>query len=101
LRLGEAHADRAGFVRGRAEPLERKLTEIAGRPVKVRIATPEAAAGPTRPKRGVTQEDLDNAMKMPLTRQVANLFNATPVDVRDKPGADPNSPPSEGGAGGG
>lgn len=86
LRLGDDHADRAGFVRGRIETLARKLSEIAGRTVKVNIATPESIS-PARTKRGVTQEDLDNAMQMPLTRQVANLFNATPVDVRDKPGA--------------
>lgn len=92
LRLSDDHADRAGFVRGKADSLGDRLSTMAGQTVKVEIAIPEASGGKTRPKRGVTQDDLDEAMKMPLTRQVAHLFNATPVNVRDQ--TTPNNPTS-------
>jgi hypothetical protein len=50
LRLGEDHADRAGFVRGKADSLGDRLSIMAGQTVKVEIAIPEASGGKTRPE---------------------------------------------------
>ena len=51
---------------------------------------PGAGAGATGGRRVVTQRERDEVMNTPLVRQIADLFDAKLVDVRDapKPAAD-------------
>jgi len=75
-------------MRGQAERLEKWLFEHVGHRLRVRIEPPAGPAGeqaqsaPPQRRRGATQQDKDEALRQPLTRQVADLFDARVVDVR-------------------
>lgn len=90
LRLAPGERDRLAFMRGQTERLEKWLSEQFGRRLRVRIEPPATPAGAEEPpaqpqrRRGATQQDKDEALRQPLTRQVADLFDARVVDVRRK-----------------
>ncbi len=47
-------------------------------------AVPEPDADVPAPRRvGPTPDDLAQAMRMPLTRELADLFDARPIDVQE------------------
>ena len=83
------------FVQGQRDSASRLLAEMAGQAVQLHVDPPEAAdepaAEPTGPRRTVSQEQKDNAMRLPLVRKLADVFDASLVDVREQsppPGPD-------------
>lgn len=82
-----------GFVLGQREAAGRLLSELAGEPVQIRIDPPavseesgsDEAAGGRR--RAVSQEQKDKAMRLPLVRKLADLFDGSLVDVQMEPDA--------------
>ncbi len=90
LRIKPHVRSRARFMQAQSPVLEQLFAEAAGRRVKVAIEAPvvtetaEAEPEPqARPRaRRISQTEKDQAMQLPLVREVANMFDATLVDLR-------------------
>jgi hypothetical protein len=95
LRLKPEAGHLFNFVSSKAEQISQLIGRLAGRRVRVSIVKPDPAEAPAaapRPRRHtVTQQDKEQAMRSPLVREIAQLFDATPVDIRRTPGPDDQS----------
>ncbi len=96
--LARSAAPRRRFIQEKTGELEAVLGEIAGRRVRIRLASPPAeesqpttAAGadPWSGSQPVSREQKDRVMQLPLVRAVAEAFDATLVDVRTRPQRSP------------
>lgn len=88
LRVRPGQRNLLGFLRRKQDELEQLLADLAGRGVKVRIEAPasdEAEPADHRPggRRGLSQQQKNEAMNLPLVRQVAQLFDASLIDVQE------------------
>lgn len=90
---GQINAEQARFLLGQRAKLAEELTRAMGRPIRVEMliaAQPENTAGS-----GLSQSQppsLQQAMALPLVRQVLDQFNGTIIEVRgDEPAAGPAS----------
>ncbi len=92
LRLKPEAAHLFNFVNSKAEQISQTIGKLAGRRIRVDIIKPDPAQAPasnTAPRRHtVTQQDKEQAMRSPLIREIAQLFDATPVDIRRTPSPD-------------
>lgn len=86
---------RIGFIRGRVDKLAEWLSQLAQRTVRIELIEPDDlpdAPAPTQ-QHGLSQQEKMQAMNMPLTRQVAELFDATLIDLRDDQTNDASNDP--------
>ncbi len=89
LRLNEEGRGRGVFVQSRIGQLSDLLTELAGR--RMRVVIDDAGNGDNGNLSAgngqrVTQEEKDKAMRMPLVKQVVDLFGATLLELRKADG---------------
>lgn len=94
--------DVARFAQSRREAIAGLLASIAGRAVRVDIQPPGVGEGTAdrpaaaRRRTAGSHEEIAEAMRLPLTRKIVELFDAEPVDVRrlDEPDRqdDPQNP---------
>ncbi len=95
LRLRQGRGRLMAFLAGQQDNLNRLISQVAGRPMRAEVQPPpggadEAGGSADRP-RPVTQADKDQAMRLPLVRRLADVFDADLIDVRD----DPDRPPPD------
>jgi len=115
LALSDSFADLASLLAGRGGVQKKKPLSVETRPAPQAVRpAPAKPAAPVRPaaqppakpadrpadaasskrKQVLTQDERDQVMRMPLVRQVAELFDATLIDVRHDEPAEP-PPPEE------
>jgi hypothetical protein len=87
LRLQPGQGRLIGFVESQRDAVARLLAELSGRTVNVRFEKPADDDPPADARRPISQQAKDQAMRLPLVRKVADLFDASLVDVREDPGA--------------
>jgi len=106
LRLAPGERHRLAFMQGQTDRLAEWFTARLDRRLRVTIVPPDDDNDdddrrPAPPRPGATQQEKDRALQQPITRQVADLFDARVIDVRPRPSHAADRPPdaAERGAG--
>lgn len=89
--------NRARFIRtNKADALRQLLSDLAGKPVEVRIDDPPVGEGGPAKRGGQTRSPHDQALSenLPLTHQVLEIFGGRVVDLREDA-----EPPDDGASG--
>ena len=94
FRLRDGEGAMLGFIKSQLTVLEDLLSAMASEPVRVGVEAPLDDA-PAKPRAAaqdphrLTAEQRNEAMNLPLVRQVADLFDGRIVDVRDEESTEP------------
>jgi len=94
----DEHRNRARFIRtNKADALRQLLSDLAGRPVEVRIEDPAGGEGAPAKRPGVTRSPHDQALSenLPLTHQVLEIFGGRVVDLREETNPSDDHPPDQ------
>ncbi len=95
FRLKDGQGALLGFINGQRDGLADLLSKMSTAAVKVAVEPPlddsaeQSRASRTTDAQRLTAEQRNEAMNLPLVRQVADLFDGRVVDVRDEQPSEP------------